>query len=123
MGVGDELSVVENSLRDLIELVLRKAHGDSWFEHLGVTDQRVAQWKARRGEEPNVDQAARLIRVSCITLIFTMPSRSSGRIGISASIVALVIGSDLTFIPTACPRFAIRTPIRVLSFPLKNTWC
>jgi len=51
-GGGDEISIVENSLRDLIEVILKKAYGVRWSEHLGVTDERMEQWKARRAEEP-----------------------------------------------------------------------
>lgn len=50
--LGDSLNVLENSLRDLVEIVLRKAHGDDWFEHLGVSQDRIDQWKSRRDEEP-----------------------------------------------------------------------
>ncbi len=52
MNEGKTLNVVENSLRDLIELVLRKAHGDGWFEHLKVPETRVQEWRRRHEEEP-----------------------------------------------------------------------
>jgi hypothetical protein len=36
----------------LVELVLRRVHGDSWFEHVAVSEERIEQWRARREEEP-----------------------------------------------------------------------
>jgi len=52
MDIDDAINVVENQLRDLIELVLRNQHRDSWFDHLGVTADRVTAWKERRDAEP-----------------------------------------------------------------------
>jgi len=52
VDIGDSLNVLENSLRDLVELVLKKVHGEGWFDHLGVTDQRKQEWQERREAEP-----------------------------------------------------------------------
>lgn len=52
VDVGNSINVLENSLRDLIELLLRKIYGESWFDHLGVTNQRIEIWTARRDKEP-----------------------------------------------------------------------
>jgi hypothetical protein len=52
MDIADSINIVENEIRDLIELVLRRSHGDEWFDHLGVTAERVSVWQQRRDEEP-----------------------------------------------------------------------
>ena len=51
MGAGDEINVLENSLRDLIERLLGSADGDDAADRLGVTDDRPALWRSRREEE------------------------------------------------------------------------
>jgi hypothetical protein len=48
---ADLINVLENSLRDLIEQVLRSRHGSTWLDHLGVTPDRMAEWERRRDEE------------------------------------------------------------------------
>lgn len=50
--MGDEISSVENSIRDVIELLLKQEYGDNWIEMSGVTEARVDQWKLRLAEEP-----------------------------------------------------------------------
>jgi hypothetical protein len=52
MDLGEAINVLENSLRDLVERLLRRVHGDSWFEHIGVSDERIEAWRDRREEEP-----------------------------------------------------------------------
>ncbi len=52
MDVGDALNVAENALRDVVELVLRKAVGPDWLSTVGVPEDRLAVWRARREEEP-----------------------------------------------------------------------
>jgi hypothetical protein len=48
----DNLNLLENVLRDLIEKVLRKPHGDTWLAHTGLTQDRLDKWQERRDEEP-----------------------------------------------------------------------
>jgi hypothetical protein len=42
-----ELKLLENSMRDAIRLVLERKFGSNWEVHLKVTENRIAQWKAR----------------------------------------------------------------------------
>jgi len=51
MAPEDSINVLENSLRDLIEQVLRKRHGEAWMNNLGVTSDRQAGWERRRDDE------------------------------------------------------------------------
>jgi hypothetical protein len=51
MTSDDSINVLENSLRDLIEQLLRNEHGAGWTDHLGVTTERLAQWEERREVE------------------------------------------------------------------------
>lgn len=50
--IANAINTLENSLRDLVEILLRRAHGETWEEHLGVSDERLAAWRSRRKEEP-----------------------------------------------------------------------
>lgn len=50
VGSSDELVLVENALRSLIEDVLRARHGEVWTRHLGVTNERLQKWLERRAE-------------------------------------------------------------------------
>jgi hypothetical protein len=52
LDVGEAISSVENSMRDVISRVLEHAYGASWFDHLGVPPERLERWKERREEEP-----------------------------------------------------------------------
>ncbi|MBA3520184.1 MAG: hypothetical protein H0T75_21680 [Rhizobiales bacterium] len=52
MDVGDALNVLENSLRDVVELVLRKGVGPEWLASVGLPEERVNSWRQRREEEP-----------------------------------------------------------------------
>jgi hypothetical protein len=47
----EAINVVEKVLRDLIEVVLRKHHGDDWLHHTGLTEERLKEWEVRRAEE------------------------------------------------------------------------
>ncbi len=51
MSVGDTINHVENALRDLVQLVLQDIHGKGWFDHLGVSEDRIQGWRERRDEE------------------------------------------------------------------------
>jgi Swt1-like HEPN len=51
MALDDSINALENSLRDLIERVLRKRYGEPWAEHMGITPERRAHWVGRREEE------------------------------------------------------------------------
>lgn len=51
MPIQDEISRLENSLRSIIEDVLRANYGDKWVDHLGVTQDRIRKWEERRTEE------------------------------------------------------------------------
>lgn len=50
MSLHDEISTLENVLRSVVEDVLKANHGDSWVEHLGVSDDRVERWRERQNE-------------------------------------------------------------------------
>jgi len=45
------LRLTENVLRELIEVLMRDAYGSAWFQHLGVTSERINQWERRRDDE------------------------------------------------------------------------
>ncbi|MBB6187008.1 Swt1 family HEPN domain-containing protein [Rhodanobacter sp. MP7CTX1] len=51
MDVETELKALENSLRSLIEHVLRLKYGAEWEKSLKVTPETVANWKVRREVE------------------------------------------------------------------------
>jgi hypothetical protein len=52
LDVGDAITSVENSMRDLISRTMEQAHGTSWLDYLGVTPERIESWRQRREEEP-----------------------------------------------------------------------
>jgi hypothetical protein len=47
----EAINVVEKVLRELIEVVLRKHHGDDWLRHTGLREERLTEWEVRRAEE------------------------------------------------------------------------
>lgn len=44
---------IENFLRTNIQFILKDKYGDSWEEHLGVTEDRIKKWNERKEEERN----------------------------------------------------------------------
>jgi hypothetical protein len=51
MDVETELKILENSLRDLIELVLHRKYGAAWESSLKVTAEIKASWEGRKETE------------------------------------------------------------------------
>jgi hypothetical protein len=47
----EQISVLENVLRDLIERVLSDKYGTNWLSHLKVGEDRLALWSERKEEE------------------------------------------------------------------------
>jgi Swt1-like HEPN len=47
----EAINVVEKVLRELIEVALRKHHGDDWMRHTGLSEERLTKWEDRRAEE------------------------------------------------------------------------
>ena len=44
---------IENVLRTNIQFILKDKYGDSWEEHLGVSEDRIKKWEGRKEEESN----------------------------------------------------------------------
>lgn len=44
---------IENVLRTNIQFILKDKYGDSWEEHLGVSEDRIKKWEERKEEERN----------------------------------------------------------------------
>lgn len=67
----EQISALENVLRDLIERVLSDKYGAGWLTHLKVGEDRVALWAERREEEskrrPGVSVDPRLLFYSEFT--------------------------------------------------------
>lgn len=51
------LKDVENSLQDLIFVILTEKYGDKWEENIGVTEDRITKWKERKEEEKKRQQS------------------------------------------------------------------
>ena len=50
-AADDPLKLTENVLRELIQDLMSERHGPDWINQLGVTPERVEEWKRRRDEE------------------------------------------------------------------------
>ncbi len=76
MDRENPINALENTLRDLVEDVLRRRHGEGWAEHLGVTDARKTTWEQRRDEERKKRTAGmideRLLYYADFTDLFTI---------------------------------------------------
>ena len=51
------LKDVENSIQDIIFLILTEKYGDKWTENIGVTEDRTDKWKDRKEEEKKDSKA------------------------------------------------------------------
>lgn len=51
------LKDVENSLRDIIFLILKNKYGDNWMENTGVSEERITKWQDRKEEEKRRQQS------------------------------------------------------------------
>jgi hypothetical protein len=75
----DQISALENILRDLIEHVLSAKYGADWLSHLKVDEGRQAEWARRRDEEakrrPGVSVDQRLLSYSDFTDLATIIDR------------------------------------------------
>ena len=51
IDISINLKGAENSIRDLIPIVLKDKFGDKWTEKCGITEERINIWLERRGQE------------------------------------------------------------------------
>lgn len=51
INVDEALRDIENFMRNNIVYILRNKYGEKWEEHLGVTSERIDEWKKRMEEE------------------------------------------------------------------------
>ena len=48
MDISEKLKQTENSLRDLLNYVLSKKLGESWYLKSGISEKRIKQWQKRK---------------------------------------------------------------------------
>lgn len=71
-----ELKLLENSMRDVIQIVLKNKFGPQWLNNLKVSPERVERWRERLETEKKSSLARRLT-VDCSTIQIFMISIQS----------------------------------------------
>lgn len=51
MDVSQALKDAENSIRDFLPIILSSQYGDDWINKLGVSGDRISQWRDRQAED------------------------------------------------------------------------